>query len=589
MHADQHHLATELGPVDFEVIRQRLIAIPNQIEKNVERTAFSLLVREYKDYAVGLVDAQGGLICQSRYSLPAFVANALGLAANEALRVYGQDDLHSGDVVIVNGYPLGKHMNDVAAVTPVRIDGALFGFFVVLVHWVDVGASTLGSLSQTTTDVWQEGIQFPAVKLFSKGERVEEMFRLITANTRLPNMLLGDLSAQLGACFAGHDMVQEVLTEYGRGKVEATIDGMRRDAAAAARRAIDAMIPGEYEAHAFLDDDGIHSGVRIPLNLKVRVGNGALTVDYFDIGDQVSGPFNIGRVGGPLAFARLAAKVLLSPGTPVNEGDFESVSIEIPDGKFLSASRSAAVQFGSLCSPTVVDTILRALAKAAPSRVPAAHHGIYGLHFVSGADRDTGVPFYSIDASAGGWGAFPHADGASALRSIAHGDVRDVPVEIQEATYPYRIDAKRLRPDSGGAGRFRGGLGVEKIYSFPWDASLKLDVNLERTACAPWGLDGGHAGAVADAELNDESGTVTVMRKSNATLKPGHVLRMRSGGGGGHGHPWQRSVDAVAEDLREGYVSPAAAESLYGVVCCPDGTVNLPATEAARKLLAAAS
>jgi N-methylhydantoinase B len=221
--------ADTIDPVEFEIIRQRLIAIPDLIEKNIERTAFSLLVQEYKDYAVGFVDAQGNLVTQSRYSLPAFVANALGLGVREALKVYGEDNLEVGDVVIVNGFVLGKHLNDVAALTPVRVGRKLIGFFVVLVHWIDIGGKVMGScLSTDTTEVWQEGIQFPTMKLISKGERNRDLLRLIAVNSRLPTLLLGDIEAQLGGCLTGRDMVLDVVDEYGVERVVAAFQCLSR-------------------------------------------------------------------------------------------------------------------------------------------------------------------------------------------------------------------------------------------------------------------------------------------------------------------------------------------------------------------------
>ena len=228
-----------LNPIELQVVRQRLIAIPNLIEKNVERTAFSLLVQEYKDFAIGFVDAQGLLVTQSRYSLPAFVANALGLAARDALAKFGEDNLHTGDVVLVNGYVIGKHLNDVVALTPVRHHDRLIGFFAVLVHWIDVGGRVIGScFSADATDIWQEGFQLPTVKLFSRGKRIEDIYRIVMANSRFPKLLAGDMQAQLGGCFLGRDMVLEVIREHGIGSVLGAMREMREDASVAVRRAI---------------------------------------------------------------------------------------------------------------------------------------------------------------------------------------------------------------------------------------------------------------------------------------------------------------------------------------------------------------
>lgn len=579
---------TEIDPVELEVIRQRLVAIPNLIEKNIERTAFSLLIQEYKDYAVGLVDADGLLVTQSRYSLPSFVANALGLGVREGLRVYGADRLHAGDIVIVNGYILGKHLNDVVAFTPIRDeDGGLVGFFAAIVHWIDLGGLVVGScFAPNSTDVWQEGTQYPTVKLVSRGERVDDMFRLVAANSRFPELLLGDLEAQIGGCTLGHDMVQEVIAQHGIPAVGAAMRAMRSDAEAAAARAVAALPEGVYTASSFLDDDGLNRGERIPIEVRVTVADGIVTVDLSGIGDQVPGPSNLAREGGAVAVARLAFKLLFVPDTPVNEGDFAPLRVEIPEGKFLSAGPDAAIGCGSYVQPTVVDTILAALAAAMPERVPAAHHGVYGIHTLTGQLPQTGERFFCLDAMSGGWGASVADDGPSALRSVSHGDVRDVPVEIQEALYPYRIAAKRLRCDSGGPGRQRGGLGVEKLYAFPDEAGLTLNINIDRTGCPPWGLSGGGAGAVPEAELMPPAGAPERLSKDNRRLRAGDRVRVASAGGGGHGPAHERDIARVLDDLRLGYVSREGAARDYGVVLGEDGVLDTRATEAARARLA---
>jgi N-methylhydantoinase B len=572
-------------PIERQIVRQRLIAIPNLIEKNVERTAFSLLVQEYKDFAIGFVDADGLLVTQSRYSLPAFVANALGLAAREALAVIGEQNLHTGDVVLVNGYVIGKHLNDVVALTPIRSNEKLIGFFAVLVHWIDVGGRVVGScFSADATDIWQEGFQLPTVKLMSRGERVEDIFRIIMANSRFPDLLAGDLQAQLGGCFMGRNMVGEIIADHGIDVVEAAMKEMRRDASAASARAIAALPKGIYKARSFLDDDGVSRGVPLVIDVVVTIDENGLTIDLSGISPQASGPVNLSFDGGAVAFARIAAKLLLSPHSPVNEGDFDGINVIAPEGLFLSARPGAAMGQGGYSGASVADTILSALAAALPDTVPAGHHGTYGVHTITGINR-AGERFLCLDAMSGGWGAFSQADGPSAFRSMTHGDVRDVPVEIQEAMYPYRIVAKRLVPDSGGPGRQRGGLGVEKIYAFPEPEELRFNVNVERIGCPPWGLAGGGSGEPPSAELvSAPEGKHRSLRKDDIAIGIGDLLRVVSGGGGGYGPPFERDLGLVLSDVRNGYVTHKAAVGVYGVVIDDNGEVDKRATAAARGL-----
>ncbi|SDO34543.1 N-methylhydantoinase B, partial [Lutimaribacter pacificus] len=519
----------------------------------------------------------------TRYSLPAFVANALGLAVREAIRVYGHDNLHEGDIVIVNGDIVGRHLNDVVSLTPVRADGRLIGFFAVLVHWIDVGGYVVGSCySPHTTDIWQEGVQYPTVKLYEGGVRNEELYRIIEANTRFPKLLAGDLEAQFGGTTLGRDMVLELAEQHGADAILATMDEMQADADAVARRAIEALPNGTYTASSFMDDDGIRIGEPINIGVKVIVEDDRMTIDLNGLSEQVRGPINLAKEGGAYAVGRIAFKFLAVPDAPVNEAGFNRLAIDVRDGTFLSASRGAPMGQGGYTGSTVVDTILAALSEAAPDRIPAGHYGIYGIHTISGRDPETGDYFFSLDAMSGGWGAFSWKDGPSGFRSLTHGDVRDVPVEIQEANYDYRIEAKQLKQDSGGPGRFRGGLGIEKVYSFPSDAELNLNVNIERTGCPPWGLAGGMAGKPAYGELIKPDGTRKVLRKDDLPLAHGDIFWLISGGGGGHGDPKDRDIKAVLSDLADGYISRESARNDYGVVVDDNGRLDEAATAALR-------
>jgi N-methylhydantoinase B len=301
------------------------------------------------------------------------------------------------------------------------------------------------------------------------------------------------------------------------------------------------------------------------------------------VSDQVSGPFNSGREGGAVAVGRMAAKFLFSSTTPVNEGDFERVKIEIPDGKFLSARPDAAHGSAGNTHASVVDTILSAFSEALPDRIPAGHHGIYGTHTITGINQETGARFLCLDAMSGGWGAFSDADGPGPYRSTTHGDVRDVPVEIQEAMYPYRIESKQLRPDSGGPGKFRGGLGIEKVYRFLQPVTLMN--KMDRTRCPPWGLAGGGAAQPAGGEVMRASGGRSVLQKGKMEMECDDVVVISSGGGGGHGCAYERAPAHVMHDIAEGYVSVEVAKRDYGVVLGKDGSLDEAATNARRAAL----
>lgn len=557
---------SRLDPITAEVIMHGLSAIPNLVDKNIARTAYSFLISEYKDYAVGVVDPDGKLITQSRGGLPIFVANALSAAVADGLEIYGRARLQHGDVVISNhAGSMGQHLNNVVMYTPIRVgeaDADLVGFFAVVMHWMDVGGITIGSCqSPFTTDIFQEGIQFRTVKLLHRGERVEEMFRMVAENTRFPKLVLGDLESQISGCIAGRDMVAEVVQTWGAVNIRIAVEQFWSRAEAATRAVIASIPDGEYQAASFLDDDGVERGKPIDIAVKVIIRGDEAIIDLSGVAAQLKGPLNSGYQGGAVAASRMAAKYVFSPDGPANYGAFKPIQVVCPSGRFLSAGPTAPIGGSGFTIPSVVDTILRALAHCLPDRIPAAHHGTYSVHVIDGHNED-GELFQHIESAAGGWGASHDRDGGGPFRSMAHGDTLEVPVELQESSHPYLIEYVRLRADSGGAGCFRGGLGLEKAYRMK--VAGRLTTSIERTACPPWGLDGGQPGATGRVEVVRSDGSQQTLLKGETTLAAGDRVLVFTAGGGGFGDPATRDDRAVADDVLQGYVSPDLASQRYG-------------------------
>lgn len=574
---------SQINPITAEIIRHGLLSIPNQIDTNITRTAFSPLIYEYKDYAVGVVDPEGKLICQSTGGIPIFVANALGVAVRDGITVHGLDGIEPGDVIISNhAETLGQHLNNVVMYTPVYgLDGRLFGFMCVLVHWIDVGGMVPGScLSTTTTDIFQEGIQFRSTKLWSRGKPVKDIYRIIEVNTRFPHAAMGDLESQLAGTLLGKAKLEELLGKYGMDQVRAAIELMWNHSERAARDAISKIPDGVYEASSFLDNDGIDFSKNIPINVSVRVHGDEMTIDFSGIADQLNGPLNAGRDGGAVTVARIAFKYIATPDEPANDGSFRPVHVTIPDGKFLSAGKNAALGMYSSTLPTVVDTILKAMVDVVPDRLAAAHHGTMGIHAFDGQNPKTGELFQNLETIHGGWGASNRRDGPGPFKTINHGDTRDVPVEAIEALYPLRIEYQRFRMDSGGAGKFRGGLGLERATIAL--APGKVRTNIERTGCPAWGALGGKSGTPPISYLERPDGDRKPILKGAFDLQPGDAVRAYSGGGGGFGDPRERVAEYVALDVKRGFVSPEAAREQYGVVVSDNFAVDEEATSRLR-------
>jgi N-methylhydantoinase B len=309
-----------------------------------------------------------------------------------------------------------------------------------------------------------------------------------------------------------------------------------------------------------------------------------MTVDFSDVADQVKGPINCGPSGG-IAAARVAFKALTLPSHPVDEGCFRSLKVILPPGKFLSAQPPAALGLWSIPLPTVIDTVLAAFAEAVPEKIPAAHKGEMGGFALYGTNQATGQRYVCLNMMGGGWGGRPKGDGPSGAVSICQGDVRNTPIELLESRYPLFFETFSLRENSGGAGRYRGGLGVEISVRSEYPAAVNF--NLERTQCAPWGLWGGRPGTICEARVQKDSASnyVSVKKRTRYPITAEDRVVFLTAGGGGWGDPLERDPELVATDVREGYISAEKAAD-YGVVLkSSEGEVDVKGTNAMRARL----
>ena len=560
---------SDLDPITLEVIRHGLVSITNQIDANIKRTAFSPYIYEYNDFAVGLTDANGLLVAQCTGGMPPFVADSVGTAVRDGLEIYGPGRLHEGDVVLCNHAAVqGQHLNNTVMYTPVYAGeggATLVGFFAINVHWIDIGGSVPRS-----TDIFMEGLQLRTVKLWSKGEPIEEVYRIIENNSRMPTELLGDIAAQLAGCLLGRDLTRDLANRYG---VDCLFEAIRQildQSEASARALIRAMPDGVYEAETFLDNDR-SSDTPLPIKVKVIVDGDNLTVDYSEIASQAKGPINSGYFGGGQTTARVAFKYLLGA-EMANEGTFRPLRLVLPPGKILSAEATAPMGNYSTPFPTVIDVVIRAMEKALPDRVPGGHFATHsGVRFHG--RRADGSYFDSHDSGHGGWGGCATHDGAGPFRTMAHGDTRIIPLELQETALPIRLEQFSLREDSGGAGKFRGGLGFRKTYRML--SSCSLQTNLDRTKFPPWGVQGGKEAQPGRFLLiRENEAPRDISKEKGLTLQAGDQVCVETGGGGGYGDPGERSLELIQRDLDRGYVTPAAVERDYGLQIDEQGAVS---------------
>jgi N-methylhydantoinase B len=555
--------AARVDPVTLEVIRHGLVSITNQIDANVTRTAFSPYIYEYRDYAVGFVGSDGELVAQSTGGMPIFVADSVGAAVRDGLALHGEAGIRPGDVIVCNHAAVqGQHLNNTVLYTPVDVDAVRIGYFAINMHWMDIGGAAVGSISKDSTDIFMEGLQLRSIRLWSQGQRVDDVYRIIENNTRFPTELMGDIEAQLAGCFQGRDLMAALARRYGAAMFLDAVAAVLDRCEAAARAKVRAIPDGVYQAESALDDDGM-GNEPIPIKVRVIVDGDEMTVDYSEMPPQVRSSINSGPHGGGVTTARIAFKYLIATDEPANAGTFRPLKLILPPGTLVSASPRAAMGNYGFPFPTIVDTFIKALEEAMPDAVTGAHFGSYSSVRLIGTFPD-GTPFQCYDSGHGGWGASARGDGAGPFRTMAHGDSRIIPVELQESMYPYRLEELSLREDSAGPGRFRGGLGFRKRYRILGPCGLS--VNFERHVCPPWGVRGGGAGQPGIVRVyKDGTGEPELVYKSERyKLSPGDVVVVETGGGGGYGPPYERPRAHIERDLRHGYITAEAAQRDYG-------------------------
>ena len=542
-----------VNPITVEVVRSSLAHIANEMATVLRKTSYNMMIYEVRDYCVGIVDPQGNILSQNFGALPIFLAD-LGPAIVDGVRMHGAKGFQPGDVLIMNHpYVCGQHLNNVVIYTPFFYRGEIVAFLAVRAHWIDIGGTRVGFGYSGTREIYEEGLQFRSLKLYRGDQPNQDLFQLIADNVRFAESCLGDLRAQIAACRVGDRGLAELVNRYGLDVFLACVRAIWDQSEALARRQMARITPGTYEAEALFDSDGVDLNEPVMLKVKVVVAGDKMTIDFSDISNQVKGSINSGE-SGAVAAARVAFKSLVSPFSPIDEGCFRPLKIVIPSGKILSATPPAPVGNWSRTLPTVVDLILKALAPAIPDKVAAGHKGDMGGYAFFGNDPRTGRRFLCQTIMGGGWGGRAHEDGENATVSICQGDVQNAPVELQELYYPVLVEHHRLRDGSGGAGKFRGGLGIEIAVRVLCDAFA--NINIERTRTPPWGLFGGQCGHSAKALVKqspDEPGA-WLTKRPNYPLKKGGSVTFFTAGGGGYGPAAERPRDLIERDRRLGYV-----------------------------------
>ena len=538
--------------IETEVIRGALIAAAEEMSVTVWRTSRSSVVREILDYSTCVFDAEGFSVAQAA-RMPVHL-NSMASCLRDLIENHiPLAEWHDGDVVMTNDpYSGGQHLPDVQTFTPVFVDGVRVGIAGILVHHLDVGGGAPGSYDANATEVFQEGICFPPVKVVRAGDVNEDLIKVFLRNSREPQNVGGDFASQLAALKIGVRSMERIARRYGIERMASACKRIQDQSEQLIRSAISNVPDGSYAFEDFVDDDGLGSGA-IRIHSVLTIAGDTASIDLGGSARQVPGPVNCTL---NMSSSAVVCGVLMAIGRdiPANAGCYRPIEIVAPVGLVVNAARPASVANRMAVGHRVVNAVMGSFAAAIPDDVPASYYGVSYAYALQSYAEDGSRPVY-FDLECGGWGAHPAADGANGFSCGFH-NVSNSPIEMIEQDYPITFQQYGLLPDSGGRGRTRGGLGL--VREFRLDAPTgRFAANLDRFVIPPYGLEGGEPGRPGHLSVRRANGEVLPLgsKVRDIEMQRGDTVRLETAGGGGHGAPEERSEAAIQADLDGGYVT----------------------------------
>lgn len=542
-----------------EVIKGALIYAAEEMGIALKKSAYSPNIKERMDHSCAIFNHKRELVAQAEH-IPVHLGS-MALAVRQGLKEY-PDTLELGDMLLLNDpYISGTHLPDLTVIAPIIHDDVLVGYAANKAHHTDVGGGAPGSLSANSSELYQEGLIIPPVKFVRNGAIDHEISRLIKSNVRTPLVQMGDLRAQIAANYTGIKRVLELVEQYGVDVLHGAMDDIMDYSERRMRQEIAAMPDGEYSAVDYLESI-LPDGGNVDIRVKITKQGDSLVFDYTGTHTQVDKPVNapLGVTVSGIYFTLIS---ITDPTIPVNDGCFRPITLKIPHGSMMNPIRPAPVAGGNVeTSQRNADVIMKAFSQIVPEKVPAASQGTMNNITIGGL-KDDGEPWTFYETIGGGNGARPNHDGVDGVH-INMTNTMNTPIETLEAYLPLRFKAYRLRPDSGGPGKYRGGCGIERIWTLT-SARATLGIMAERNKIKPWGLAGGGGGVTGEFILVKADGTETRLpSKCTITIFRGDTLIIRTPGGGGYGDPKERDPESILEDIRNGLVSLEAAWENYG-------------------------
>ena len=544
-------------PITLEIIQNSLQAAADEMFAAMRKTAMSSIIYEVLDMGTGITDATGR-IASSGAGIPAFIG-VLDKSVQVMLKKFDQPgDIRPGDIFITNDPYHGgvTHLNDLVLAMPVFSDGQLIAWTANIAHNSDVGGMAPGSLSGEATEIFQEGLRLPAVKLISEGVTEQAVMDIITVNSRMPDFLLGDVWAAIASVRVGARRLEELAEKYGVKTFERAMNSFMEFGEKAALAELENLPKGTFELSEEQDDGRI-------FNVKITITDDMFEVDLRDNPDQDAGPTNTSR-DGTMICAQMVFKSLTDPDTPANEGSFRPLKVLTREGSVFHAREPAAIGFYFETEVRVYDLIWRCLAPHIPARLPAGHFASICGTFIGGIHPDTGRQYTIIEPQIGGWGAREGQDGNPCIFSGFHGETYNTPAEISEARNGLFVDRMELNTEPGGEGEFCGGRGLRLEYRIRTNDGF-LTAGYTRSRIKPWALEGGLEGSGNYVEVLKTDGSCERYSfVSGLSVNTDDVIRVVTSCGGGYGDPKQRDPARIRDDLRNGLIDADRAREVHG-------------------------
>ena len=552
----------DLDPITLEIILNGLRSITDETFIALTKSSYSTNIKERRDHSTAICDLKGRLIVQAENSLPIHLASMCGLMEN-LLKKYKLEEIEDGDLFVANDPHVagGTHLPDINLAMPVFSGGTLTAFVCNIAHHADVGGMAPGSMAGGMSEIYQEGLRIPVVKLFRQGELQDDLFELLLLNVRIPEERRGDYYAQIASCRLGQRRLLEAYETYSVETIKTAFQDIVARTEQRMREAVSSIPDGTYTFKDVMDDDGLGT-VDIPIEVKIDVEGDRIQFDFNGTSEQVAGNINV-TLNATQAAVAYCLKALLDPEIPNNQGVLEVCEIKCPSGTLLNCAPPAPVAARANTSQRIIDVVIGALANALPDAVVGAANGANTTAVFSGTDPATGRDYLYLETLGGGFGGRNDRDGKDGVQ-VHITNTSNLPVEVIEMEYPLRVLSYGLVEDSGGAGMYRGGMGLCREIT-PVGHDCIFNGAGERFRHAPWGVFGGKAGGRGNfihkhTDANEEQLDI---KPSGIVVKEGAKILVQTPGSGGYGQPSERLEADIEKDRKSGKFTNAYIKRHY--------------------------